>query len=167
MGGERTAITYRPIGVVRSPYAEPAGTPIQCALAPEGEGTIEILEEYTKGLADLDGFSHIWVIYHFHRSRGFELKVTPFMDDVERGLFSTRAPRRPNPVGLSLLRLLRIEGSVLHVAELDILDGTPVLDIKPHFPAVDTRPDVKSGWLDDVDTETRRKRGRADGRFSG
>ncbi len=167
MGNEPASIIYRPIGVVRSPYVEPSGTPIQGALAPEGEGTIEIFEQYAEGLADLDGFSHIWAIYHFHRSEGFKLKVTPFMDDVERGVFSCRAPRRPNPVGLSLLKLLRIEGSVLHVAELDILDGTPVLDIKPHYPTVDTRPDVKSGWLDDVDSETRRKRGRADGRFSG
>ena len=166
MGNETASIIYRPIGIVRSPFVEPAGTPIQGALAPEGEGTIEIFEEYAEGLDDLDGFSHIWIIYHFHRSRGFKLKVTPFMDDVERGLFSTRAPRRPNPVGLSLLRLMKIDGNILHVSELDLLDGTPLLDIKPHFPDIDTRPEVKSGWLDDIDPETRRNRGRADGRFS-
>jgi tRNA-Thr(GGU) m(6)t(6)A37 methyltransferase TsaA len=161
-GGE---LTYRPIGRVRSPFKEREGAPIQGAFAPEAKGAIEVLPEFAEGLADLDGFSHIWVLYHFHLSGGFKLKVVPFMDDVERGLFSTRAPRRPNPIGLSLVRLLGVEGNVLRIAEVDMLDGTPVLDIKPYSPEIDGRPEVRCGWLDGVDPDTRRRRSRADGRF--
>ena len=164
MDKEAGTFQATPIGIVHSPYTEPAGTPIQGAFAPEVEGTIEIFEEFSEGLADLDGFSHIWLLYQFHRSSGYRLRVVPFMDDSERGLFATRAPRRPNPIGLSLLRLLKVEGCVLHVAELDILDGAPVLDIKPYSPVFDARPDARSGWIDDIDPEERRRR--ADDRFS-
>ena len=160
-----TSIRTKPIGIVHSPYKERSGTLIQGTFMPEGEGTVEIFEKFAEGLADLEGFSHIWLLYQFHLSENYSLKVVPFMDDVERGLFATRAPRRPNPIGLSLLRLLKIEGPVLHVAELDIVDGTPVLDIKPYYPDIDCRPDARCGWLDGIDEETRRRRSRADRRF--
>jgi tRNA-Thr(GGU) m(6)t(6)A37 methyltransferase TsaA len=167
MGKTATSFSFRAIGVVHSPYKEPAGTPIQGAFAPEGEGTIEIFDEFAAGLADLEGFSHIWLLYVFHRSEGFKLRVVPFMDDAERGLFATRAPRRPNPIGLSLIKLLRVEGPILHVAEIDLLDGTPVLDIKPYSPEMDSRAGTRCGWLDRISKETRRKRSRADRRFNG
>ncbi|HUX06980.1 MAG TPA: tRNA (N6-threonylcarbamoyladenosine(37)-N6)-methyltransferase TrmO [Acidobacteriota bacterium] len=162
-----TSLRIKPIGIVHSPYKERLGTPIQGTFAPEGKGTIEIFEEFAEGLADIGGFSHIWVLYQFHLSEGYNLKVVPFMDDVERGLFSTRASRRPNPIGLSLLRLLQVVGPALHVAELDIVDGTPVLDIKPYLPDIDSRTNARSGWLDRIEDETRRRRSRADGRFCG
>ena len=159
------SLILEPIGLVRSPFAEREGAPIQGAFAPDAEGTIEIYEQYAEGLADLDGFSHIWLIYQFHLSTDYKLRVVPFMDDRERGLFSTRAPRRPNPIGLSLVRLLRVEGRILHVAGIDVVDGTPVLDIKPYSPEIDSRPDARCGWLDEVDPQTRRRRSRADKRF--
>jgi tRNA-Thr(GGU) m(6)t(6)A37 methyltransferase TsaA len=161
------SVRLQAIGVVRSPYKQPSGAPIQGAFAPEGEGTVEVYEEFAAGLADLEGFSHIWLIYLFHLSQGYKLRVVPFMDDVERGLFATRAPRRPNPIGLSLVRLLRVEGPVLHLAEIDVVDGTPVLDIKPYSPQIDSRSGVRCGWLERIDEETRRRRARADRRFCG
>lgn len=165
MYAAESAFTYRPIGVIHSPFKEREGTPIQGTFAPEAEGTIEIYPQFEEGLADLEGFSHIWVLYHFHLSEGYKLRVVPFMDDTERGLFSCRAPRRPNPIGMSLVRLLAVKGRTLKVAELDMLDGTPVLDIKPYSPRIDHREGVRCGWLDEIDEETRRKRSRADGRF--
>jgi tRNA-Thr(GGU) m(6)t(6)A37 methyltransferase TsaA len=161
------SVRLRSIGIVRSPYKQPSGAPIQGAFAPKGEGTIEIYGEFTDGLADLEGFSHIWLIYLFHLSQGYKLRVVPFMDDVERGLFATRAPRRPNPLGLSLVRLLRAEGSLLHIAEIDLVDGTPVLDIKPFSPEIDSRSEIRCGWLERIDKETRHRRSRADRRFCG
>ena len=146
MDGDR--IEYRPIGVVRSPFTELAGMPIQPAAARDVEGRVEIREEYRDGLADLDGFSHVVLLVHFHRSEGFRLKVVPFLDTVPRGLFATRAPRRPNPIGLSVLRLDRIEDGVLHVRDVDILDGTPVLDVKPHVPDFAPTDALRVGWLE-------------------
>lgn len=158
-------LTCHPIGVVHSTYKDREGTPIQGAFAPESEGVIEVYPEYAEGLSDLDGFSHIWILYHFHLSEGYRLRVIPFMDDVERGLFSTRAPRRPNPIGLSLVKLLEVKDNILRIAELDMVDGTPVLDIKPYSPRIDNRDETRSGWLENIDEETGRKRSRADKRF--
>jgi tRNA-Thr(GGU) m(6)t(6)A37 methyltransferase TsaA len=121
--------------------------PIQPVSANSAAGTVDLLPEYAAGLRDLEGFSHILLVYHFHRSRGFALSVTPYLDTVPRGLFATRAPNRPNPIGLSLVRLVRIEGSRLHVENLDVLDGTPLLDIKPHVPEFDCAPGARIGWL--------------------
>lgn len=158
-------IVYRPIGVVRSPFTESAGVPIQPCFAQGVEGTVELVEDYEPGLADLDGFSHIHLIYHLHRSSGFALAVVPYMDIEPRGLFATRAPRRPNSIGLSIVRLLGIAGARLWVADLDILDGTPVLDIKPFNPAVDHRQDCRVGWMERAMEERRVEN--ADDRFAG
>ncbi len=151
-----------PIGTVRSPFPEPAGVPIQPSRARGVEGTVEILPEYEEGLCDLDGFSHIVLVTWLHRSEGFRLKTVPFLDTEKRGLFSTRSPRRPNPIGLSVVRLLNVEGCTLKVADLDLVDGTPVLDIKPYIEEFDVRPDFRSGWVG----RSKVKRRIADDRFS-
>ena len=140
-------IEFDPIGYVRTPFKEPSGVPIQTRAGNEFEGKVEVLEEYAEGLSDIDGFSHIILLCHLHRSEGYDLKVVPFLDDVERGLFSTRAPRRPNPIGLHLVRLQKVEGSVLHIRDIDMIDGTPVLDIKPYIPMGDEREECRLGWL--------------------
>jgi len=136
------------IGLIHSPFTEPEGMPIQPAGASGVKGTVEVFEEYRAGLKDLDGFSHIILLYRFHRSHGFNLQVVPFLDSEPRGLFATRAPKRPNPIGLSVVRLDRIEAGVLHVENVDILDGTPLLDIKPYVPEFDAQAEVRTGWLE-------------------
>ncbi len=141
-------IEFSPIGYVRSPFKEPSGVPIQTRAGSDIEGSIEILDEYVEGLSDLDGFSHIIVITYFHKSKDYDLLVTPFLDDVKRGVFSTRAPRRPNPIGLHLVRLVSIEGNNLNILDIDMIDGTPVLDIKPYIPQGDERTDARIGWLE-------------------
>jgi tRNA-Thr(GGU) m(6)t(6)A37 methyltransferase TsaA len=140
-------IQFSPIGVIRTPFAEIKGTPVQPSASQGTQGRIELNEDLVPGLADLDGFSHLILIYHLHRSSGYNLQVVPFMDDQPRGLFATRAPKRPNPIGLSVVKLLRIEGSVLHIENIDALDGTPLLDIKPYVPQLDHAPEVRIGWL--------------------
>ncbi len=119
-----------------------------------------MLAEFEDGLADLEGFSHLILLYHLHRTGGVKLRVTPFLEDVEHGVFATRAPCRPNPIGLSVVRLVRREGSVLHLADVDVLDGTPLLDVKPYVARFDRRDGVRSGWQDGVDEGTARSRGR-------
>lgn len=141
-------VRYKPIGTVHGPFSDIAGMPIQPAAAEGVRGSIEIRPEYAEGLKDLDGFSHVIVIYHFHRAEGKELTVTPFLDDRPRGVFATRAPTRPNPIGLSVLKVLRLEGNLLHVENLDMLDGTPVLDVKPYVPEFDNAKGVRVGWLE-------------------
>ncbi len=156
-------IYYRPIGTIHSPFTRIEGMPIQPTGATGVRGQVEILPEYVEGLRDLDGFSHIILLYHFHRVEGWQPVVTPFMDGQPRGLFATRAPRRPNPIGLSVVRLLRVEGHVLHIENIDVLDGTPLLDVKPYVPAFDHPAVERTGWLKNA--EERVKRQRADGRF--
>jgi tRNA (adenine37-N6)-methyltransferase len=146
-GGPGQRIVYRPIGVVRSPHARLEGTPLQTTAAEGIAGTVEVEEEFAGGLADLDGFSHLLLLVHLHASNGWTPQVVPFLDDVPRGVFATRSPRRPNPIGLSLVRLDRIAGATLHVRDLDLLDGTPVLDIKPHVPRFDHRDTDRIGWF--------------------
>jgi len=143
-------IVFEPIGVAHTPFKEQAGTPIQPKAGKGVQGKIEILQELTEGLADLDGFSHIIVLFHLHLSDGYKLKVVPYMDEQERGVFATRAPRRPNPIGLSVVRLQRVEDNVLHICDVDMLDGTPVLDIKPYTPHFEPDEEFKSGWLQQV-----------------
>jgi tRNA-Thr(GGU) m(6)t(6)A37 methyltransferase TsaA len=138
------------IGNIHSPYRDAANMPIQPPGAAGVAGTVTVDEKYQEGLKDIDGFSHLILIYHFHLSRGFSLKVMPFMDDVAHGVFATRAPRRPNPIGMSIVRLVRVEGSLLHIEDVDIVDGTPLLDLKPYVPLFDSRQDVKTGWLSDT-----------------
>ena len=137
--------------------------PIQPAGASGVKGTVEVFEEFAEGLKDIDGFSHIMLLYHFDRSSGYKLMVKPFLDENEHGLFATRAPRRPNPIGISVVKLNSIDGRVLHVENVDILDGTPLLDIKPYVPEFDNHPADKIGWLADAGDKVKRKR--SDKRF--
>jgi tRNA-Thr(GGU) m(6)t(6)A37 methyltransferase TsaA len=137
----------RPIGVIRTPFSDPSQTPIQPSRS-KAEGTVEVDAAYEEGLEDLEGFSHIILVYLFHCSSGYSLKVKPFLDDRQHGLFSTRYPRRPNPIGLSVVRLIGREGRILHIAGADVLDGTPLLDIKPYVPEFDAQADVRFGWLE-------------------
>lgn len=138
---------FMQIGVIHSPFKAPQGTPIQPGAAKGESGWVDIFQEFTEGLDDLDGFSHILLIYYFHRVHESALRVTPFLNDQTRGVFSTRAPNRPNPIGISVVRLVRIEGNTLYVKDLDIIDGTPLLDIKPYVPAFDAVRADKTGWL--------------------
>lgn len=141
-------IKYKPIGIIHSPFKRPQGTPIQPSAGRDIEGTVEIRPEYVKGLKDLDGFSHIILIYHLHLSKPYSLKVKPFMDDTLRGLFATRAPSRPNPIGISVVRLDKVVGRTLYIRDVDIVDNTPLLDIKPYVAEFDLREKIKRGWLD-------------------
>ncbi|MFH1143901.1 MAG: tRNA (N6-threonylcarbamoyladenosine(37)-N6)-methyltransferase TrmO [Candidatus Eisenbacteria bacterium] len=158
------SIVYRPIGVIRSPHVDGAATPIQPVFAVGIPGRVELEADYAEGLRDLDGFSHLFLIYHFHRAAPARLLARPFLDDQERGVFATRAPARPNPIGISLVRLQRIEGRVLHVEDIDVLDGTPLLDIKPYAPRFDDRRGACSGWLERIDEATAQRQGRREGR---
>jgi tRNA-Thr(GGU) m(6)t(6)A37 methyltransferase TsaA len=147
-------IEYKAIGIVHSPFKEARGTPIQPSRAKDARGTVEVFDKYVEGLSDLDGFSHIILLYHFHRSGPYRLRVTPFLDTRLRGLFATRAPSRPNPIGLSVVELLGIDGNTLSIRGLDILDGTPVLDIKPYVGEFDDRAGTRKGWLESVERQT-------------
>ena len=142
-------ISYRPIGVLHTPFRGLQGMPIQPTGRNSGHGTAEIFPEFAAGLKDLDGFSHIILMYHLHAVRKVDLTPTPFLDSEPRGIFATRAPSRPNPIGLSIVRLARVKGHLLYLENLDMLDGTPLLDIKPYVPVFD-RPagKVKTGWLE-------------------
>ena len=140
-------IICRPIGIIRSPYKETEGTPIQTTGAKGVGGTAEIVPECAEGLRDLEGFSHIILIYHFHLSKGYSLTVKPFLDDTPRGVFATRAPKRPNAIGISVVRLVKIEGTTLYIEDVDIVDSTPLLDIKPYVPEFDAKEAERTGWL--------------------
>jgi tRNA-Thr(GGU) m(6)t(6)A37 methyltransferase TsaA len=153
------------IGSIHSPFSDPKDMPIQPAGGLGISGKVVVDPEYQEGLKDLDGFSHIIVLYSFHLSTDYKLIVKPFLDDVSRGVFATRAPCRPNPIGLSVLRLEKIDGLTLHVSNIDIVDGTPLLDIKPFVPAFDCPPDVSIGWLSDKLDHLRGSR--SDDRFLG
>jgi len=155
-------IEYRPIGIVHSPFRHPEGTPIQPGRAKGAEGTVEVFREYEDALGDLAGFSHIILLCHLHKSRGYRLKVVPFLDTEPRGLFATRAPNRPNSIGLSIVRLLAVNGNILSVTGVDLLDGTPLLDIKPYVREFDEQTGAHSGWLESAGIA----RDTADGRFN-
>ena len=154
---------FTPIGIVHSPFQSPADTPVQPAGGAEVAGTVEVFPPYRAGLKDLDGFSHVVLLFHFDRSQGYDLRVVPFLDTELRGVFATRAPRRPNPIGLSVVRLDRIDDGILHIRGIDMLDGTPLLDIKPYVPAFEAEGPVRTGWLETA--AERAKSCRADGRF--
>lgn len=136
-----------PIGVIRSPFTQAAGTPIQASMAEGATGTVEIFPAFAAGLKDLDGFDRIWLLYWFDRAVAPKLIVTPYLDDQPHGVFATRAPARPNAIGMSAVRLLCIDICTLHVADVDILDGTPLLDIKPYVPQFDHLSAERTGWL--------------------
>ncbi len=141
-------IEYRPIGIIHTPYKTPQGTPIQPPASKGVEADVEVFEKYAEGLTDLGGFSHIYLIYHFHLSRKFSLKIKPFLDNESHSLFATRAPARPNAIGLSIVELIGTEKNILHVKNIDVLDGTPLLDIKPYVPGFDIRKVHKIGWME-------------------
>lgn len=153
-------VIYTPIGVIHSEHQFAEETPIQPVYARGCEGRAEIRPEYAEGLKDLDGFSHLILLFHLHRAGEPSLTVIPFTDDKPRGVFSTRHPQRPNPIGLSVVHLVRIEGTVLYLEDVDILDGTPLLDVKPYVPRFDGVERPKGGWTQTVDEETARQRGR-------
>jgi tRNA-Thr(GGU) m(6)t(6)A37 methyltransferase TsaA len=140
-------IIYQPIGIIHSPHKEIKGVPIQPSSAKGIQGEIELFEEYQDGLKDLNGFSHIIILYDFHKSKGYSLQIKPFLDEKLRGVFATRAPKRPNQIGLSVLKLNRIKGNKLYVENVDMLDETPVLDIKPYASPFDAVEEEKIGWL--------------------
>lgn len=158
-----TGITFTPIGTVHSPFSDPRDMPIQPVGARGVRGTIELDPAYAAGLKDLTGFSRIILLYHLHRTEGYALEVVPFLDTTPHGVFATRAPRRPNAIGLSVLRLVTVEGATLTVEDVDILDGTPVIDIKPYVPEFDAYPDERAGWLASTSEVARTRR--SDGRF--
>lgn len=143
-----TEIIFIPIGTVHSPFKEPKGTPAQPPASPEAAGVVEVFPENQAGLQDLEGFSHLILIYLFHLAKKFSLKVKPSLDNLEHGVFATRAPAWLNPIGISIVRLERIEAERLYIREVDIVDGTPLLDIKPYVPKFDCRAEAKSGWLE-------------------
>ena len=134
------------IGVIHTPFTQCAGTPIQSSGASEVEGIVEVFPEYAEGLKDVADFDRLWLIYHLHRSAQTQLLVRPYLDNRQRGVFATRSPARPNHLGISPVRLLRVEGNRLHVAQVDMLDGTPLLDIKPYVPEFDHFPVQRNGW---------------------
>lgn len=152
-----------PIGIIHTPFERPENMPIQSKGGMEYEGIIEIYPQYTPGLKDLDGFSHLYLLYLFDRQEGYDLQVKPFLDEVKRGVFATRAPRRPNPLGLSIVKLEGIEGNQLRVSGIDVLNQTPLLDIKPYTSKFDVFTDVKDGWLENTPDV---KHHRSDHRFS-
>jgi len=142
------SIKYKPIGFIHTPFKEPKGVPIQPVAGKDIEGKVEILPDYVEGLKDLEGFSHIILIYHLHLSKKASLLVKPYMDEKLRGVFATRAPSRPNPIGLSIVRLVNIKGNMIYIKDIDIVDGTPLLDIKPYVPEFDLREANRIGWLE-------------------
>ena len=158
-----TKIQFQPIGIIHSPFKTLEQMPIQPTGVASREGHVEIFPEYQDGLKDLDGFSHIILLYHLHKTPRVDLTVTPFLDKQPRGVLATRAPTKPNHIGLSIVKLVRIEGGTIHLANVDILDGTPLLDIKPYVPQFDQPDDVQIGWLASTKEDVKEKR--ADERF--
>ena len=144
---DQAEFLMRPIGRIRSPFTDKAQTPIQSARSP-ALGQVEVLPEFAEGLQDLEGFSHVILLYVFHESEGYALRVRPLLDDQEHGLFATRYPARPNPIGLSIVRLVSRLGNVLAIEGVDVLDGTPLLDIKPYVPDFDAPGNTRVGWYE-------------------
>lgn len=156
-------ITYKPIGYVHSPIKKSEGAPIQSIGADNMNGYIELDPSLIEGLKDLDGFSHLIVLYHFHKSKDVQLLCKPFLEDIEHGIFAIRGPNRPNAIGCSIVTNIRIEGNIIHIGNVDMLDGTPVLDIKPYVHEFDSRSNTRNGWLDK--NVKRSKTIRSDNRF--
>lgn len=157
-------MNFKPIGIIHTPFKEETGTPIQPKAGKGIKGTVEVNSEYVAGLSDLDGFSHIILIYHLHLNKTPKLKVVPYLDINERGVFATRAPSRPNPIGISVVQLNKIEDNILHIQNVDMLDGSPLLDIKPYVPNFDEPTKIKIGWLEERISKL--PKSKADGRFN-
>lgn len=160
---ESTEITLQSIGLIRTPHFDIKGMPIQPTGAKGIKGTVEVYEPFVPGLLDLDGFSHIILLYHLHKVQSYSLVVTPFLDTQEHGVFATRAPKRPNAIGFSVVRLNGIDGNVLQVENVDMLDRTPLLDIKPYMPEFDVFEAERLGWYEAVQGKV--KNHRSDSRF--
>ncbi len=156
-------VIYKPIGVIHSPFKDLAGMPIQPTSRASRPGTIEIYPEFVEGLKDLDGFSHVYLLYHLHQVHRSKLRVTPFLDTKPRGVFATRAPPRPNPIGLSIARIIGIKDRRIRVDRVDTLDGTPLLDIKPYVPGFEPTQNVRTGWLEKSKARVRTQK--SDARF--
>jgi tRNA (adenine37-N6)-methyltransferase len=146
--------TPRAIGYVRSPYTESAAIPKGLGAKHDAEGILEILPEYGDGLKDVEGFSHLFVLWVFDRSEGFDLVGAPPVDGKPHGVFATRSPRRPNPIGLTVVELLRRDGALLHIRGVDMLDGTPILDIKPYMSSIAAEK-LRRGWLTEAEEALR------------
>lgn len=142
-------IIYKSIGTIETPFTDPKGMPIQPSGASGIKGRIILKEEYTPGLKDLDGFSHLILIYHFHKATEAKLQIQPFLENVTHGIFAIRAPKRPNPIGFSVVKLISVDKNILEIENIDVLNGTPLLDIKPYVPKFDIFDGVKSGWLEE------------------
>jgi tRNA-Thr(GGU) m(6)t(6)A37 methyltransferase TsaA len=147
-GATGRSITMQPIGLVHSQYKAPTGTPIQGVFDKNSEAWVELNQEYVQGLKDLEGFSHAILLYQFHLSDQVEIVGKPYLENAEHGIFAMRSPHRPNHIGLSVVKIKRIEGGKLYFTEVDILDGTPVLDIKPYVKQFDCRDEAVSGWIE-------------------
>lgn len=156
-------IIYRPIGIIHSPFNTLEEMPIQPTSDISRSGTVEIYPQFKDGLKDLEGFSHIYLLYHFHKIRQSNLIVTPFLDKEPRGIFATRAPSRPNPIGLSLVELIRLENNFIYVERLDVLNETPLLDVKPYVPDFEYKHNVRIGWLEQVKGQVKTRK--SDTRF--
>jgi len=155
-------VSFVPIGVIRSSHTVAKQTPVQPVYAKECLGQAVLLPEYADGLRDLEGFSHVYLLYQFHLAEAPKLTIQPYTDDRPHGIFATRHERRPNPIGLSLVRLVKVEGNVVHLMGVDILDGTPLLDIKPYVPRFDAVENPRGGWTELVDDAVARQRGLRD-----
>ncbi len=156
-------IIYKPIGIIHSPFNNLEDMPIQPTSDVSGSGIVEIFPQFIDGLKDLEGFSHIYLLYHFHKMQQPKLIVTPFLDKESRGIFATRAPSRPNPIGLSLVDLVRLENNLIYVDRLDVLNGTPLLDVKPYVPDFEHTQKVRIGWLEQVKGQVQTRK--SDARF--
>jgi tRNA-Thr(GGU) m(6)t(6)A37 methyltransferase TsaA len=158
-------IIYRPIGIIRSPFDKLEDMPIQPSSESSGPGVVEVYPDFAPGLKDLEGFSHIYLLYHLHKAGEVKLEVTPFLDEQPRGLFATRAPSRPNPIGLSLVKVARIQENLIHVERVDVLDGTPLIDLKPYIPVFEETEEARVGWLENARERIRSRN--SDARFKG
>ncbi|MEA3487423.1 MAG: tRNA (N6-threonylcarbamoyladenosine(37)-N6)-methyltransferase TrmO [Thermodesulfobacteriota bacterium] len=151
--GRNEEFIIRPVGIINTPHKDPSRTPIQPVFARGIKGTVTVNPEYSDGLLDLDKFSHIYLLYYFHKCKDVRLILKPYLEDKDRGLFATRAPCRPNPLGISIVRLLSVMDNILQVEDVDILDNTPLIDIKPYVKRFDSRDNVRSGWQDDIEDD--------------
>ena len=147
-------IGLQPIGVVRSPYSESSKIPKGLGAVHDAEGVLDIDPHFAEGLLDIEGFSHLYIVWLFDRADGYELSGTPPTDDRPHGVFATRSPRRPNPIGLTVVRLERREANKLYVRGVDMLDGTPILDIKPYLSSVPPE-ELRRGWLAEAEARKR------------
>ncbi|WP_430932553.1 tRNA (N6-threonylcarbamoyladenosine(37)-N6)-methyltransferase TrmO [Saccharicrinis sp. 156] len=145
--------TFQPIGTIYTPHSSLENMPIQPIGAEAAKGYILLKEEFVEGLKDLEGFTHLTLIYHLHKVTNYQMSVVPYMDDKAHGVFATRSPKRPNAIGLSTVKLVKVEDNKIFIEEVDMLDKTPLLDIKPFFRQFDNRMDARSGWLDEKDAD--------------